>query len=219
MPVDLYREFLITLILGLYTLLVVFGTKYTYDYFMKKGLPHNVAIYYNRKIIHMMAGGIVALVTPLFYTSPLFPVIAALGLGFFLAYFHRKGELLYWFQTKENMYEVNFTIAWGISVLILWILLGDPHLAVLPALFIAFGDAVTGLVRNYLFAKRTKHWAGNVAMAFLTIPIGFIYGGVIGAVAGLVSSIVERYEFNPIDDNVLIALASSLILISAPLLS
>ncbi|MCE4600684.1 MAG: dolichol kinase [Desulfurococcales archaeon] len=218
-PSDLGRELMVTLLLGLYALFVVFATKYTYRYFIGKGLPHNVAIYYNRKIIHIMAGGVIALLTPVLYSTPLLPALAALALGGFLYYFHRRGKLLYWFQTRDNMYEVNFTIAWGISLFILWIILGDPRLAVLPALFIAFGDAVTGVVRNYLFARRTKHWLGNVAMALVVVPLGLIYGGLMGGLAGVISSFVERYEFGPIDDNLLIALASSLILLSAGLAS
>ncbi len=218
-PSDLGRELIATLLLGLYALFVVFATKYTYRYFTRKGLPHNVAIYYNRKIIHIMAGGVIALLTPVLYSSPLLPALAALALGSFLYYFHRRGKLLYWFQTRDNMYEVNFTIAWGISLFILWIILGDPRLAVLPALFIAFGDAVTGVVRNYLFARRTKHWLGNVAMALVVVPLGLVYGGLTGGLAGIISSFVERYEFGPIDDNLLIALASSLILLSAGLAS
>jgi len=49
--------------------------------------------------------------------------------------------------------------------------------------------------------------------------LGFILAGYPGVVAAIVSSIVEHYEFPPyIDDNVLITLASSLILISSKIL-
>ncbi len=212
LPAEPLREVLLALVLGIYTLTVVYGTKLVYDYMIGRGVPVNVAVYYNRKIIHMLAGGIIALVTPILFTSPLIPSLAALALGGFLYYHHRSHKLLYWFQTEENMYEVNFTIAWGISLLILWIALEDPRLAVLPGLFIAFGDAVTGIVRNYLFARRIKHWSGNIAMALVVIPMGYYLGGLIGAIAGLVASIIERFEFGIIDDNLLIALSSTIIL-------
>jgi len=34
---------------------------------------------------------------------------------------------------------------------------GTPWRAVVPALFISFGDAITGVVRNAVFGRRTKH--------------------------------------------------------------
>jgi dolichol kinase len=119
---------------------------------------------------------------------------------------------MYWFQVKENAYEVNFAFAWGTAIFVLWSILGDPFLAMLPPMLVSFGDGVTGLVRNLLFKKRVKHWAGNLAMAAVMVPIGYIYAGPLGVVASLVASIVERYEFGIIDDNVLIVLASSLVI-------
>ncbi len=203
--------------LAVWSLAVVYGTKPLYHRMRRRGLPHNVAVYYNRKIIHSAAGGVVALLTPFVFREPVIPAISAFLLGAFLLHARRSGRLMYWFQVPENSYEVNFTIAWGLSLLILWPILG-PKLAVLPALFIAFGDAVTGVVRNTLFKRRTKHWAGNVAMLAVAAPLGYAYGGLLGAVAGLIASVVERYEFPPIDDNLLIALASLAVLVAPALL-
>ncbi len=209
------RDDLVALaLLGIYSLAVVYGTRPLYHWMRSRGVPHNVAVYYNRKIIHMGAGGVVAILTPYVFSSPTYPLLAALALTAFLFYMRRK-SLMYWFQTRENAYEVNFTIAWGVSVFALWIVLGDPRLAVLPALFIAFGDAVTGIVRNYFFRRRTKHWAGNIAMSAVVIPLGLFYGGLAGAIAGAIASIIERYEFPPIDDNMLIVAATTLILVAA----
>ncbi|MCC6057057.1 MAG: dolichol kinase, partial [Desulfurococcaceae archaeon] len=124
-------------------------------------------------------------------------------------YPHISKKELEWFQTKDNAYEVNFCIAWGASILILWLALGDPWKAIVPALFISFGDAVTGVVRNAVFGKRTKHWLGNMAMACTVIPIGYMLTGIVGAIAGAIASAIERLEFGPIDDNILIALSST----------
>ncbi len=208
------RELLTAALLAGYVLLVVYGTKLVYKYLRNRGLPHNVAIYYNRKIIHVAAGGIVAVLVPFLFQSPIVPFLMALSLGAFLYYWHWKGKLLDWFQTRENMYEVNFTIAWGISLLLLWLLTGDPKIAVVPSMFIAFGDAITGVIRNAVFAKRTKHWYGNLGMLAVVLPLGYLYAGELGALAGIISSIIERYEFPPIDDNILIALASTGILLA-----
>ncbi len=213
-PTTIKNELVIASILAIYVILVVYGTKLTYNYFSRKGLPHNVAVYYNRKIIHMAAGGFVAILVPFIFNSPIIPFLMAFALGGFLYYWHWKNRLLYWFQTKENMFEVNFTIAWGISLLLLWLITGDPKIAVVPAMFIAFGDAITGIIRNAVFAKRTKHWYGNLGMLLVVVPLGYIYAGYYGAIAGIISSIVERYEFPPVDDNLLIALSSTLILLA-----
>ena len=198
-----------------YVMAIVVGTKMLYDIMRRRGLSHNVAVYYNRKVIHVFAGGVVALLVPLLFHEPWVPFMLALVLALLTYVPHRTGKLMYWFQTEDNMYEVNFCIMWGFSLLILWLLTGDPKIAVFPALLISFGDAITGVVRNKLFGRRTKHWAGNIAMALLVVPLGFLWLGVWGALAGLVASIVERYEFPPIDDNTLIPLASLAILLPA----
>ncbi|MFW6040918.1 MAG: hypothetical protein ACOC85_03695 [Thermoplasmatota archaeon] len=106
---------------------------------------------------------------------------------------------------------------WGLSIFILWILFNDPWIAIIPPAFIAFGDAVIGFARNALFKKRTKHPIGNVFMLFVTIPIGYYFGGmsgmaIWGVMVAILSSFVERFEFGPIDDNVLIVVTSIVVL-------
>jgi dolichol kinase len=83
----------------------------------------------------------------------------------------------------------------------------------------AYGDGVTGIIRNKMFAKRTKSAWGNLGMAILCLPLGWFIGlnavpsiPLWGALSGAVASFVERYEFGPIDDNVLIVIASSIVL-------
>tara|TARA_B100001115_G_C15459311_1_gene216345 strand:- start:95 stop:496 length:402 start_codon:yes stop_codon:yes gene_type:complete len=123
-------------------------------------------------------------------------------------------------QNPENMNDSSFAFMLGISVYLLWVLFDDPWLAVLPSLFMAFGDGVTGIVRNKMFSKRTKSAWGNVAMAFVCLPMGWFIGmesitaiPLWGVLSGALASFVERYEFGPIDDNVLIATASTILLI------
>ncbi len=171
-----------------------------------------MAIYFVRKYIHMAGGGVVALLVPQAFTGPLIPTLLSLGFALLLLA-ARRLRLLYWFQTGENAYEVNFTIAWGLSLYTIWSITGDPRLAVVPALLISFGDGVTGVVRNLLFRRRTKHWSGNLAMLPVSVGLGYVYGGPLGAVAGLVASVVERLEAPPIDDNLIIAAVSTLVII------
>jgi len=180
---------------------------------MNRGLKRNVAVYYTRKLIHILAGGVVAVLVPYTFREPFIPAIFA-GILAVVTYLpHRTGKLMDWFQVSDNAYETNFCIAWGASLLVLWLITGNPFIAVVPPMMISFGDAVTGIVRNAIFGRRTKHWAGNAAMAAVTLPLGFIYAGLSGALAAAASTIIERFEFNPIDDNILIAVVSTLVLL------
>ncbi len=51
-------------------------------------------------------------------------------------------------------------------------------------------------------------------MLAVTVPLGFYYAKLPGLIAAIASSIVEHFEIPPfLDDNILIGLTSSLILI------
>lgn len=188
-------------------------TRVVYNAMVRRGIEPIRAVYYNRKIIHSLAGGLVGLLLP-FFSSWAIPVAAALALALFTYIPHKTGRLLYWFQTRDNLYEVSFAVMWALVVFLSWAVLGDLSLGLLPILFMAFGDSATGVVRNALFKRRTKHWLGNVAMAAVSIPLGYYFMGLGGALAGLVASAVERLEFPPIDDNVLVPLTSFIFLLA-----
>jgi len=210
-PLDYRAEALYTVFLSLYVIFVIFATLPIYRILVSRGVPEGSARYYARKLIHMFAGGVVAVLVPHVYTSPLFPLLASFALALLLV-LARRYRPLYWFQASDNMFEVNFVLAWGLSIFILWHIFPNPFVAVLPAIFISYGDAVTGIVRNAIFGYRTKHWYGNAAMAIVCLPVGFIYAGFYGLLAAVVAVVVERIEVGPLDDNILIALTSTAIL-------
>ena len=113
------------------------------------------------------------------------------------------------------MYEVSFCITWGIILTFGWLISeGNFWFGVLPVLFMSFGDAITGIVRNTLYKKRTKSWWGNLAMVLFSIPAGATLG-LAGIIAGVAASFIEHFEFNFMDDNVTVPLSSLLILILA----
>jgi phytol kinase len=212
-------------ILSLYAMLITLGTKKLYDVMVSRGMEKNVAIYYDRKIVHMFAGGIVVLLVPFIFTNKtsdypyVYPLIIGLILTIFTYIPHKTGKILYWLQTKDNRNDVNFCLMWALIVFILWILIGDPWIAIIPPSFMAFGDGVTGIARNAFFKKRTKSAVGNVFMVLICIPLGYFLAGNAtpsipwwGVIAALVASFVERYEFGPIDDNVLISVSATIIL-------
>lgn len=206
-------------ILGLWAAIVVFGIKPFYHYLRKQGSEHMVAVYYNRKVAHMLAGGVPIIASPMVFDNPTWVLIGGVLGSIALAATHILDRRLWWMQTEQNMNDATFALMLGLSVFVIWEYSDEPWLAILPSLFMAFGDGVTGIIRNKMFKKRTKSAWGNVGMAALCIPLGYIIGAMAepqiplwGLIAGIVASFVERYEFGPIDDNVLIVVFSSIVL-------
>ncbi|MEM1856385.1 MAG: hypothetical protein QXI57_03805 [Candidatus Methanomethylicaceae archaeon] len=212
--VNILYESIIGILLFLYVLIIVFGTKFTYKIFRNHGLTHNVAVYYNRKIIHIFAGGIITFLLPIFFTAVTIPLILVIIIAIIVYIPHKRKKLFNWFQIEENMYEVNFTIAWGLAIGISWIFFNDLVYGIIPTAFMSFGDSATGIVRIILFKKRTKHWIGNLAMLITCLPIGIYYAGFAGFIAAIISSIIERFEIGFIDDNILITLSAIFVLIA-----
>jgi phytol kinase len=105
-------------------------------------------------------------------------------------------------------------------VSLLWWALNDPWLAILPALYMAFGDGITGIVRNAVIRQRSKNPIGNVFMLLVCAPLGWFIGAqadpampLWGLASAVVATVIERYEFGPIDDNILITVAASAVLL------
>ncbi|MCS7124797.1 MAG: dolichol kinase [Candidatus Bathyarchaeota archaeon] len=191
-------------------------TRKLYSWMVGRDMQHNVAVYYNRKIIHILTGGFVAFLVPYIFETPIFPFVMASFLAVFLFIPHKKGKLMYWFQVKENAYEVSFCVMWGFIITLGWVVSGGNFwIGVLPVIFMSVGDAITGIVRNILYKKRTKSWWGNLAMAAFSVPVGAVALGLAGAIAGAAASVVEHFESNPIDDNITVPLSAFLILVLA----
>ena len=211
--------FILSFLLIIYAIFVSYITKKIFDFMVSKGIKNDDAIYYNRKLVHILAGGIIALFVPLFPT-PLFPLFSGIILAFFTYYSHKRGQMLYWFQNNDDFNDVSFCLMWGFTVFILWTITGSPWISIIPITFMAFGDGITGIVRNAMFKKRIKHPLGNLYMFGICAPLGFIFAqfslisGMIywAVIAAAVASFVERYEFGKIDDNVLITISSSIII-------
>lgn len=199
-------------ILFIWVLFVVGILTYLCYKVMIKKVPDNVAVYYNRKIIHILAGGLIGYIVPFVFTTPFYPLVLSMVLGAFTLVPHIFNRIMYWFQTRDNAYEVHFCLSWGLILAAGWFFTGGNFwFGVIPILFMALGDAVTGLVRNTMFRRRTKSWWGNLAMAIVNVIIGLKLA-LPGVVAGLFSSVIEHFEFGPIDDNITVPISSFLIL-------
>jgi phytol kinase len=217
---SIYEQTLFSILAIVYTIIIVFMTKATLTAMQKWGMEKTNAVFYNRKIVHAAAGGVGALIVPHLFDSWIYPLGISLVLTLFTALPHATGKYMDFVQTTKNWNDVKFTIMWGASLTVLWILLQDPFIAIIPTLFMSFGDAITGFVRNALYEKRTKKPIGNIFMLIVCIPIGYWATSIAahpiplwGVLAAIVASFVEHYEFGPIDDNILITVSAMLILI------
>ncbi len=184
-----------------------------------------VGIYFARKVIHILAGGLVAILIPIFdlFSSFVLPLAIAILLAFFCWWPHHTGNLMYWFQDPNNMYEVDFCLVWGTIMTLSWLITGGWWLGVVPILFMAIGDGVTGIVRNFLFKRRTKHWSGNLAMFAICAPMGYFLGpfylaGVLAAAASSAIEHVEKVGDHYIDDNITVPVTAFAILAAFTLL-
>ncbi|MBV5308270.1 hypothetical protein [Chromatium okenii] len=212
--------------LSVYVLAVLFLTRLPYQMMVTRGMEPIRAVYYVRKMVHMLAGGMGSIMVPLVFIDPWYPLVSGLLLTLLLYFAHVSGLRFYWFQTDDNRNDVKFALMWSSSISLLWWVLGDPWLAILPSLYMAFGDGITGIVRNAVIRKRSKNPIGNVFMLLLCAPLGWYIGAqadpsipVWGLLSAIVATMIERYEFGPIDDNILITVAASSVLLLGSVLS
>jgi len=191
---------------------LLFASRWLYKFVLKRGWDPKRGTYLGRKFVHIFGAGIVAVLLPFEFHEPYFPFAFAMLLALLTFTLHRTGRVLYWFQDPANYSETYFALTWGAAVLLTWFLDKTFLLAVVPTLFMAWGDGVTGVVRNLMYKKRTKAWEGSVAMLLVCIPVGALMG-VAGVIAGALSTAVERLE--GIDDNISIPIVSLCVLIPA----
>jgi dolichol kinase len=196
----------ITIVLLLWMAFVLFvGSRLLYNFVLKRGWDQKRGTYLGRKFVHIFGAGIVAAVLPFEFHEPYFPLVFAMFLAVFTYTLHKTDHILYWFQDPANYSETYFAIMFGIVIFVTWFIDKTFLLAVVPTLFMAWGDGVTGVVRNLKYKKRTKAWEGSLAMLLVCIPIGTLMG-LAGVVTGVVATLVERVEW--FDDNLSIPLVS-----------
>ena len=203
----------VTLVLLLWMAFVLLvASRRLYDYVLRRGWDPKRGTYLGRKFVHIFGAGVVAVTLPFEFHEPWFPFLFAMFLAGLTFILHRSNHIWYWFQDPANYSETYFALAWGAAVLLTWFVDKTFLLAVVPTLFMAWGDGVTGVVRNLLYKKRTKAWEGSLAMLIVCVMVGALMG-LAGVLAGVVATAVER--FDGLDDNISIPLVSLAILIPA----
>jgi len=203
----------ITLVLLIWMgFVLLLGSRWVYNYVLRRGWDPKRGTYLGRKFVHIFGAGLVAVTLPFEFHEPWFPFLFAMFLAVLTYSLHRTNHIWYWFQDPANYSETYFALTWGAAVLLTWLVDKTFLLAVVPTLFMAWGDGVTGVVRNLIYKKRTKAWEGSLAMLMVCIPVGALMG-VAGVVAGVVATAVERVE--GLDDNISVPLVSLAILVPA----
>lgn len=158
--------------------------------------------WFNRKLIHLSTVPAILMYLYVFKEPYAFFTYSVL-IAFLLILHHIRKDEMPWFQIKGNLGEVYFTACFSILSLTMWYM---KELAVAIMLFMAIGDAVTGLVRMRVCKERCKHWLGSLAMLLTTSIIGYILIGIIGLPMAIAATLAERQHL--IDDNIGIPLAA-----------
>ena len=195
---------IITGLLLVWNLFVIhYLTKWIYNFVLQyENIP---AAYIGRKIVHIFGGGLVAMLIPIFYQGYYWLVtICAFGLALYILY-KRRTKPLYWFQIKENMYEVHFAFAYG-TILLVGLVLQNMLIGILPLFFMSFGDSATGLIRAVTQKRRVKSWEGSLAMLIICITFGYILLGPYGIITGVIATLVEKIP--GLDDNITVPLVT-----------
>ena len=167
--------------------------------------------YVARKTIHVLSAGVSIALAPFVFSDWQMPLL----LGFLMVVFTLVGHFrkpYSWFQISRNYADVYFTVACTVLLVVFWYY-HNVWIGVLSALFLAWGDGLTGIVRSFVYRKRNKGIWGNIAMFLVCVTLGILmngrvgYAGLIGAVF---ASIVEKFE--RIDDNISIPFGSAILM-------
>ncbi len=201
-----------TLLMFWVIFVVYFVSRWVYGLAVNKGYPPSSATYFGRKTIHILAAGVVAALIPFTFKEPVIPLVMAILLSVAVYVPHRTGKLSTWFQDPNNAYEVDFTIMWGLVLFLTWFLDHSFLLGVVPVLFMAIGDGVTGIVRNLRYRTRVKAWEGSAAMLVTSVLLGMLLGWA-GIIAAVISTFAERQKY--IDDNIAVPIAALSVLVVA----
>ncbi len=183
---------------------------------ISKYVAKRTTIYVARKAIHMLGGGFVAIISPFVFSSPLMPIIDSYLLMGVLLYVKLRKKEFNWFQEHGNYGEVFFTFSFGTLLLIMWVIepmywfSKDVFIAILPLIFMSFGDGITGIIRNYIYKRRVKGFWGSIGMLIFCTIAGYLVFSIPGLIAGIVATAVEVFPL--IDDNLTIPFSSFLVL-------
>lgn len=175
--------------------------------------------YISRKVGHGV-GGMGFLLSAFLFKEPWWPLILSLSFVILLggarwlnpSAFRGVGGT----GRQHALAEVFFPVAGTISVGVGWVWLGDRWLAVVPILFMAWGDMLTGLIRSRFYGREVKGNWGSVGMLGVSLLVAYLFTPYwIGAAGAVSATAIER--FTPLsrgiwDDNWTIVLGSLMVM-------
>lgn len=166
----------VVLLLGLYLANVVYWL----------GAP----FYISRKVAHAASVPPMVLM-PVLFDGPAWPLILTGGFLVMLAVTH---PFVVWpgFAKKGRWSELYYPLAVFLSIALLWDL--SPWAAIVPGLWLALGDGITGIVRTLTLHREEKGWWGSLACLGVCAGIALLVQPVwVGLVAGAVATTAERF--------------------------
>jgi len=159
---------------------------------------HHVPQYISRKVGHGV-GGLGYLLCVLLFSTPWYPLILSAGFTLLLlgarlirpSTFRGVGGT----SRQHALAEIWFPLAGTLSLCIGWVWLDNPHLAIVPILFMAWGDMVTGLIRAKVYGREVKGNWGSVGMLVTCLLVGTLFTPYwVAAIGAVVATLVEKYS-------------------------
>jgi dolichol kinase len=180
-----------------------------------RGVPH----YISRKVGHIL-GGAAYLFSALLFNSPWIPLIMVSAFTVMLAVGRRGMARAFRGvggagRSRGVMSEVWFPLSAVILVLLGWVWLGEPIITATCLLMMAWGDALTGIVRHQVYGRAVKGAAGSLAMFLVCIllAVAFVRPIWVGVIMAGIATVAEWLcgdvgKLKKIDDNIAIPLAA-----------
>jgi len=180
---------------------------------------YQVPQYISRKIGHGV-GGMGYLLSVLLFSTPWWPIFLSGGFALLLggARFIRPSTFrgVGGAGRTHALAEVWFPLAGTLSLVVGWAWLGNPWLAVVPILFMAWGDMLTGLIRSRVYGREVKGNWGSLGMIVACLLIGALFTPYwIAAVGAVVATAVEKHtglSRTWVDDNYTIIVSSLIVM-------
>ena len=182
-------------------------------------LDYGTPQYLSRKIGHLI-GGVGYLLGVLMFSTPWYPLLLSGGFTLLLlgarllkpSTFRGVGGS----SRAHALAEIWFPLSGTLALVVGWMWLGNPNLALVPILFMSFGDAVTGLIRARVYGKEVKGNWGSVGMLITCLLVGVLFTPYwIAAIGAVVATLAEKYSGLSrtwVDDNWSIVVFSLLVM-------
>ena len=179
---------------------------------------YNVPQYISRKIGHL-GGATAFLLCPFVFSSFWWPLMLTTGFTLLLLYARLfKPETFRGVGGSGRpgaLAEIHFPATGIVLIGVLWGILNQPWLAIVPLAFMGAGDAITGLIRSKVYGREIKGNWGSLGMVVTCLILAYFiqpyWIGVLGAVTAVLA---EKYTKTTkyIDDNLTIPLASAVVM-------